>query len=293
MIMNKLRLIICLCATVYSIALNAQSKNDIKNKVITEREFTELYVKSMSKNYPDADYKIISDLTVSADYRGKELTHYLDNAYKEYLMHPDALEDLIKKYVASSGRLYKDPSPINTSNIVPIIKPIEYLEDLKQLSKGNGGEKEPGIVYEKYNHALIIVYGENTETNIAYFTHEDFNKLSIPRDSLRALAVGNLNRVLPKIQKKGDNGTFMITAGGDFEASLILLTSIWTPDNFKVKGELVVAIPNRDMLMVTGSKDDQGIKMIQEITTESFATGNYQISPHLFKWDGAKFEMWK
>lgn len=260
---------------------------------MTEREFTELYIKDMLKSYPDIKYEIVSDLTVKADYNGKEFSHYLDNAFKEYKMEPDSVSEIIKRYTASSRDLYKDTEAINTKNIVPIIKPIEYLDDLRQLSKENGEEKEPWVVYEKYNSALIIVYGENTETSIRYFTQEDFDKLTIPRDSLRSLAVKNLNEILPEIQSKGDNGTFMVTAGGDFEASLILLTSIWTNDNFKVKGDIVIAIPNRDMLMITGSKNEEGIKTIKAITDDSFVNGNYQVSPYLFKWDGVKFEQWK
>jgi len=260
---------------------------------MTEKEFTELYINALLKKYPDAKFDIIDNLTIKADYNGKEFSHYLDNAFKDYKMQPDSVDEVVKRYVASSRDLYKEPEPINTNNIVPIIKPIDYLEDLKQLSKENGEEKEPWVVYEKYNSALIIVYGENTETSIKYFTQEDFGKLSIPKDSLRSLAVKNLKEILPEIQSKGDNGTFMVTAGGDFEASLILLTRIWTDDNFKVNGDIVVAIPNRDMLMITGSKDEQGIKTIKDITDDSFTNGNYQVSPHLFKWDGLKFEQWK
>jgi uncharacterized protein YtpQ (UPF0354 family) len=264
-----------------------------KHEIMTEREFTELYIDAMLKSYPNAKYNILSDLTVKAEYNGKDFSHYLDNAYKDYKMQQDSVDEVIKRYVASSRDLYKEPEPINTNNIVPIIKPTEYLEDLKQLSRENGEEKEPWIVYEKYNNALIIVYAENTETSIRYFTQEDFGKLSISRDSLFPLAVKNLKGLLPEIRSKGENGTFMITAGGDFEASLILLNSIWTNENFKVKGDIVVAIPNRDMLMITGSKDEQGIKTIKEVTANSFTKGNYQVSPYLFRWSGDRFELWK
>jgi uncharacterized protein YtpQ (UPF0354 family) len=260
---------------------------------MTERKFTELYISEMSKKYTDVKYKIISDLAVDADYKGKEFSHYLDNAYKDYKMQPDSLDQVIARYVSSAIELYKGPEPINVDDIVPIIKPTDHLEGLKQLSKEIGKEQEPWIVYEEYNSALIIVYAENTKKSIRYFTKEDFDKLKIPRDSLRALATRNLDRVLPEIQSKGENGTFMITAGGDFEASLVLLTSIWNNENFKVKGDFVIAIPNRDILMVTGSKDEQGIKTIKDITDESFETGNYQVSPYLFKWEGVKFEKWK
>ncbi len=63
--------------------------------------------------------------------------------------------------------------------------------------------------------------------------------------------------------------------------------------NFKVKGDIVIAIPNRDMLIITGSEEKQGLKTIKDIADDSFANGNHQVSPYLFKWDGQKFEQWK
>lgn len=260
---------------------------------MNEREFAQLYVNYLSKSYPEARFEIANDLIIKGSYKGKEFSHYLDNAFKEYKMEPDSVDEVISRYVASSGSLYKESEPVVLSQIVPIIKPIDFFQEVKQLSTENGGDKEPSIVYENYNSQLIIVYAENTEVSIKYLTQEDFSKLSIHKDSLRALAVKNLKAVLPEVQSKGGNGTYMISAGGDFEASLILLTKMWTSDNFKVKGDLVIAIPNRDLLIVTGSEEERGLKTIKDITDDSFANGNYQVSPYLFKWDGQKFEQWK
>lgn len=264
-----------------------------KPKTMNEREFTQLYVNYLSKSYPEARFEIAADLTIKGSYKGTEFSHYLDNAFREYKMEPDSVDEVINRYVASSGSLYKESEPIDLSQIVPIIKPIDFLQDVNQLSKENGAEKEPSLVYEAYNSQLIIVYAENTEVSIKYLTQEDFSKLSVHKDSLRSLAVKNLKAVLPEVQSRGANGAYMISVGGDFEASLILLTKMWTSDNFKVKGDLVIAIPIRDMLIITGSEEEHGLKTIKDITDDSFTNGNHQVSPYLFKWDGQKFEQWK
>lgn len=82
----------------------------------------------------------------------------------------------------------------------------------------------------------------------------------------------------------------MITAGGFHEASLILLSSLWTKENFDVDGDIVAIIPNRDILIVTGSNNKQGISKLKEMANDFYQTGNYSISPFLFKWNGYKFE---
>jgi hypothetical protein len=72
-----------LCATTYSSTVNAQTKNErnTKHKAVTEKEFTELFIKSLSGKYQHVKYKIIDDLTIEANHNGDVISHYLDNAY--------------------------------------------------------------------------------------------------------------------------------------------------------------------------------------------------------------------
>jgi uncharacterized protein YtpQ (UPF0354 family) len=55
-------------------------------------------------------------------------------------------------------------------------------------------------------------------------------------------------------------------------------------------GDFVMAIPNRDLLLITGSNDVAGLAKLKEIAKKSFQTGTYPISEYLFKWNGKKFE---
>jgi uncharacterized protein YtpQ (UPF0354 family) len=82
----------------------------------------------------------------------------------------------------------------------------------------------------------------------------------------------------------------MITAGGNFEASLILLDDIWTKENMPVDGQIVIAIPTRDLLLVTGSKNIEGISKIKSMAAEAWGQGPYQLLPDLFIWNGKRFE---
>lgn len=85
----------------------------------------------------------------------------------------------------------------------------------------------------------------------------------------------------------------MVNAGGVYEASLILLPSIWTKENFPVDGDFIVAIPTRDLLMITGSKNKEGIDKLKEIVNDAYTNGNYQVSSNLFRWTGKTFEKYE
>ena len=124
-------------------------------KFLSEQEFTKIYKDSLEQTYSTVKFEVVDNLTILATNNGKEGKHYLDNAYKEYKLEPKSIGEIIKRYVAAAAELYKEKKPIRTENIIPVIKPIDYLDELRKISKENGEEKEPWIVYEKYNDDLI------------------------------------------------------------------------------------------------------------------------------------------
>jgi uncharacterized protein YtpQ (UPF0354 family) len=120
-------------------------------------------------------------------------------------------------------------------------------------------------VYEDFNDDLIVLYAEDSPKNIRYFSPDDLAKAQIDRKDLRNLACENLKRLLPKIEQHGASGLYMLGAGGDYEASLLLFDSIWSGLKEAVRGDVVVAIPSRDVLVVTGSEDAEGIQKMKKI----------------------------
>lgn len=259
---------------------------------LSEMEFTRLYLDSLKRNYPEATFTIESELTIKADYKGQEYIYFFDNSYKEYQMDKASLDFVISKWVASLDDVFREKVKIQTDRIIPLIKPINFLDDIMRLAADKNAS-EPWIVYEKYNDRLIIVYAEDSEKSISYLSKEEFSKLNINSDTLRQLAVKNLTRILPGIQKYGGDETFGLAAGGDYEASLILLTSLWTNESYNVDGDFVIAIPNRDMLLVTGSNNRGEIERIRAISDDTYKRGDHPISPYLFIKTGEKFEEYK
>ncbi len=260
-----------------------------ESSILTEKEFAALYVDSLSVKHPDVKFEI-NGLTITSKKGDLNYTHYIDNAFLDYKADPAAIGDIISRYVASTADLYAAHQPVSIGQIVPVIKPVDYLDEINSLSKD--GKSFP-LITEKYNDRLIIAYAEDAENSIKYLTEDDFNSLNIRRDTLRSVALRNFDRIIPDIQRQGDNGVFLVTAGGNYEASLILLPSIWIRENFPVEGDFIVAIPNKDLLMVTGSKNKTGIERIKAVAAASYKNGSYQVSDRLYRWTGAKFEVYE
>ena len=240
-------------------------------------------------------FTVLDEKTVVASYQGKQIRHYIDNAYTDYSQDTASLGSILSRYVASAAELYSsdEGQTMVKENIVPIIKSIEYLGEMDKMAGEMGAKKKTAYVYDKYNEQLIVLYAFDSKNGIHYLLADNLDSLGMKRDSLRPLAIRNLKRILPDIQIRGDSGKFMFTAGGNYEASLILFPDLWTRENLPVDGDFVIAIPNRDVLLITGSKDKGGIEKLKGFATKSYATGNYSVSESLYKWDGKRFALYE
>ncbi len=109
---------------------------------------------------------------------------------------------------------------------------------------------------------------------------------------MNEIAIENLGELATEIKRQGENGEYMLTMGGDFESSLILL-DIWNNENFPVDGEIIIGVPARDIILVTGSNDTENIKEIKSKIKSINESGDHIVSDKLFIYDGVKFIMHK
>jgi len=252
-------------------------------------------VERLRKALPGATITIAAPLHVRIRPAGQEeQSAFLDNGWNRYQRAPEELEDILEDYVGNAVESARSVErPLDRRRVVPVIKDRAWLEESQQALRARG-TKDPSRlapVHEDYNGELTILYAEDREKGIAYLTDEVLAKAGLKRAELRALAVKNLAALIPAIEAHELQGTFMITAGGDYEASLLLLDDLWTGQYVapKVKGEVVVAIPARDILLVAGSEDAAGLSLIQGYARKVHAEASYALTPQLFVRRGGKF----
>ena len=265
-----------------------------RSDVLSPREFTREFAEALRKAGPGRTVTIVGDLEVkvkSAD--AGESTSFLNNAYDSYKQQPEAKAEVIERFVTayleSFESLNGEIGEVDRSRIVPVIKDAPWLEETRQAMLTRGAKETPEHVWEEFCPGLILVYAEDSPKNIRYLRPEDLETAKIERAELRKLASENLERLLPKIELRGTNGLYMITAGGDYEASLLVLDSIWNGGEMEVKGDVVVAIPTRDLLLVTGSADTKGIAEVREMVKQAIAEGSYRLTEKLFVYRDGKF----
>jgi uncharacterized protein YtpQ (UPF0354 family) len=240
---------------------------------------------------PDAKVTITGALSIDTrSAKGETTTSDLRNAYRVYLARPEQLDAVIRNYVGvlvESVRAGDNPA-LDRSRIVPVLKPQRWLDGLRQDCKAQHLEQTPEPLTAPYNSELVIAYAEDRPTSIRYLTTRD-DIGGLDRVKLLVLALGNLHRLLPKIEmRQGADGIFLIEAGGDYEASLLLADSIWSSGQFDVDGDVVAAVPAKNALFVTGSHNREGLKKLRAIAAE-VAAAPYGLTPALFVYRDGKF----
>jgi uncharacterized protein YtpQ (UPF0354 family) len=73
----------------------------------------------------------------------------------------------------------------------------------------------------------------------------------------------------------------MVTAGTNYTASLLLFDELWSELAGHVAGQLVAAVPSRDVLLVTGSNSASGIAAVRAQALAVEKSGSYAISQTL------------
>lgn len=201
-----------------------------------------------------------------------DVTSSLQNVYAEYLETPAASRAaVVKRFlrgILSRKREMPDEFDDARPDILPVIRSRFFSERLK-LERRSGGE------FGKASDLLGIPLGDQFEAIFVY---------DLP-DSMRYLGTGALDdwdvsiyevaeaakQNLSELSTSfaGIESQFYLCAEADnYASSRILLV-----DNIRqleVKGDWVAMVPNRDTLLITGSDDTDGLRMMAHMAEEAY-----------------------
>ncbi len=253
---------------------------------VEPEEFTQRFIEHLQQQNGDVGIRDVEPLkfVVTTD-EGGEHTAFLDNAYDLYLQDEAAMQQIIGQYAAALlESVTRVDEALSAENIVPVIKDTAWLAEVARVTSEQGQESAPELYTRAFAEGLIVVYAEDTPTNIRYVGRADIEEIGVADDSIAELSIENLLARLPEIQVHGSDGLYMVTAGGYFEPSLMLVDDMWNADNFDVQGETVVCVPARDTLLVTGSQDEDNLEKLVEISEEIYAESPYRLTTKLYVW---------
>lgn len=210
---------------------------------------------------------------------GHSQVWFLRNAYRDYLLRPNSLDSILALHVASSVPAVNVVGRETLlRSIVPLVRSLDYVAFAEGMDSSLGSP----LVWESITDELVIVYGIDSPHEISTLRRSQFSSLGLGHDSLFVLALRNLKALLPEIECIDAGGAWQLIAGGNYEASLILLDDLWDSATLPVVSDVVVAVPARDIVVFADKTDAFGVARVREIAAMSDSVFSYSISNRTF-----------
>lgn len=256
-----------------------------KKKLLSETEFSTKFAKQLAKKVEGLKITLINELKVESEFNEDKHQHFLNNAYSEYIKDSKFIKEIIEKYINGLSAMFLSKELLDEERILPVVKDRRFIQSLEEIN----ADFEGNHIYEFYSEELIIFYVEDRENSIHYISKDNLEEINFSTENLREKALENLSNNF-EMKRHGENGYFMLTAGGNYESSLILL-NIWNHENFLVDGNIVIGIPSRDVLLITGSKDSKNLHRLYDSVKTINETGDHIVSDKIFEFRNGKFEV--
>jgi uncharacterized protein YtpQ (UPF0354 family) len=135
-------------------------------------------------------------------------------------------------------------------------------------------------VLDQYLGDLTVAYAVGPPYGERLVTRGDLERRDLSRRDLRRRAADTLDSLLDAVRIHGQPPALMLSFQG-FESSLVLADPFWDSLEGSVPGELVIGVPARDVVIITGSRSRAGIEKARRAVDRVFFAGG----PHLLMRD--------
>ncbi len=253
-------------------------------RICSREEFLLLYFKALQQLMPRATLTMLGETIIGIkDEHGKEATSYMDNVWLVYSRCDEQdRRETLERYLRGAVTLTQDKPPLDRNSIVAIIKDSQYIAMFNPQNMA---------VHEHLCGDLWIVYAEDLPESISSLNAERLKLAGVSDSELKEVAKTNLTRILPAAERHGDGPWYLLVAGGDYSASLLLFDEMWNDLESSVAGKIVAVVPARDLVLYTGSDSPEGVAVIRERAKDIVASGDHVISETLIMRTAGKWEV--
>jgi uncharacterized protein YtpQ (UPF0354 family) len=128
-------------------------------------------------------------------------------------------------------------------------------------------------VLDEFMGGLAVGYSYGPPFGQRLVTWADLQRMELPRRMLRRQAAHNLDARLGAVGVHGQPPALMLTFEG-IASSLLLAEGLWAGLERSVPGELVVGVPARDVVIVTGTQSPPGLAKVRRAVDRVFFAGD-------------------
>jgi uncharacterized protein YtpQ (UPF0354 family) len=172
--------------------------------------------------------------------------------------------------MAAAGTAAKD-----LGSIRPLIRPESYRAELASPPP-----------HRQLAGDLWVFYGYDRPNSVAILTERDREDANLSLEELDALAIRNLRRAMTDVKIDGTPSAREVSAGGDYESSLLLLDELWAAQAVEWPKGVIAVAPAIDALYVADAGDPVGVEIILGSAHDVFEGGR-GLSKTMLRWTGS------
>jgi uncharacterized protein YtpQ (UPF0354 family) len=137
---------------------------------------------------------------------------------------------------------------------------------------------------EDLTDSIAVAYSFGPPYGQRLVTWSDLDRMRTNRRTLRRMALDHLYGNLDHVQIHGQPPALMLSFDG-LESSVLLADEFWDQMERSVPGDLVVGVPARDVVIITGSDSRPGMEKARRAVERVFFAGDrHLLSRDLLVW---------
>lgn len=245
---------------------------------LTQDEFSEIYIEATSS------LPIVEEVSLSGDFTldvqtttATELKLDLSDWYRRLPANPEERTEQLQGFLRLLQQGGGAAARPELRDVVPVVKGRAFFES---LAPDEGVHREPLLA------DLSIAYAFDSTESFRFMTEEEGKALGVAFPELRRIAEDNLREKLPDVDLIGSGPVYTLSAGGNFEASLLLLEDVWEQMAEQVKGAIVASAPARDTLYFTGVEERGGVRTLAQLVEKKYRLAEHPVSKTLLLREG-------
>jgi uncharacterized protein YtpQ (UPF0354 family) len=196
----------------------------------------------------------------------------------------EAIEEAVH-YVESALEAMATPVTLkgNEKNIFPVIRSTSF-------STHSGEHKE--LLFEEHTAETRIYYAIDRGVTFTLLTKEMVEDAQLEHSKIKEMALFNVRSLKTDAKKDvvAGNTFYFINHNDGYDASKILNDQLLKQYAKIAEGELAVAVPHQDVLIIADIKNETGYDVLGQMVFSFFSSGRTPITALPFIFENGKFE---
>jgi uncharacterized protein YtpQ (UPF0354 family) len=202
-------------------------------------------------------------LRLGAGDDGKGDVLFLSNFFDEYLASPPEQRDEVFSRLTQVRAMPALPRTFAEAraNLLPVVRGRTLFEQAQRVVNGEPGEPTP-IAWKPLRGFLGLGLAFDAPDTLRYLGPDDLARWGVSFDQTLTVALENLRQRSTETLEQLAPGTCQSPWQDNYASSRLLLDEVVR--RCQVRGEPVALVPHRDLLLITGSDDEDGLRQVAE-----------------------------